>query len=153
MMLDNIKLEVSCINVNSFNLSTKVGIKKYVKIEGVTGKRADIILITDCRVGKNLTELEKLFRMSKNGNYKLIGNSKMETRGTCIAVREGAGLSVEEEVKCVNELYILLKLNKGGKTFVCGVVYGPNENNPQLFRELKEKLENMEYLFILGGGL
>jgi hypothetical protein len=114
-MFDNLNMDISCINVKSFNLSSRLGIKKYAKIEAVTRKRADIILMSDCRVGNNKRDVEKLFRMSRNGNYSIFCNSGTETRGTCITIREGARIKIEGKVFSNNEEYILLTVNTGGK--------------------------------------
>ncbi len=45
----------SLINVNTINISTLGGrnAKTYLKIEGVTGKRTDVIFMSDMRVGGN----------------------------------------------------------------------------------------------------
>jgi plasmid maintenance system killer protein len=80
------KLVISTINVNSFNLST-TGLKKFKKVEGITGRKPDIILMRDCRVGRNKGELEKMFNMTMNGQYDLCLNSENESRGTGIAAK------------------------------------------------------------------
>ena len=56
----NLHLTVSCINVNTMNVSTLGGrnAKTYLKIEGVTGKRSDIIFMSDMRVGGKKKEIE-----------------------------------------------------------------------------------------------
>ncbi len=71
--LNNLSLRVSSINVNSMNVSTlgTRNAKTYLKIEGVTGKKADIIFLCDVRANNRGEDLERLFRMTHNGNYCL----------------------------------------------------------------------------------
>ena len=80
-MKDEINLTISAINVNSFNVSTLVGDsnKTFVKIEGITAKRSDIILIVDTRMGQKVKELEKMMQITRNGKYKLYSNSTRES--------------------------------------------------------------------------
>ena len=56
-----LNLNISTLNVNSFNVSTMGGkvSKTFVKIEGVTGKKADILFLCDCRMGRKAKEVEK----------------------------------------------------------------------------------------------
>jgi hypothetical protein len=52
--LRNFNLRVSAINVNTMNVST-IGTRNakiYLKIEGITGKRPDIIFMSDVRAAK-----------------------------------------------------------------------------------------------------
>ena len=73
-MKGEINLTVSAININSFNVSTLGGDsnKTFVKIEGITSKKSDIILIVDTRMGLKVKELEKMMQITKNGKYKSI---------------------------------------------------------------------------------
>jgi hypothetical protein len=70
------------------NVSTLGGrnAKTYLKIEGVTGKRSDIIFMSDMRVGGKKKEIEDIFRMTKNGNYVTYINSSRNARGVGIAI-------------------------------------------------------------------
>ena len=70
-MKGEINLTISAININSFNVLTLGGEnnKTYLKIEGITGKKSDIILIVDARMGIKVKEVEKMMQLSKNGKY------------------------------------------------------------------------------------
>ena len=61
-----LNLNISTLNVNSFNVSTMGGkvSKTFVKIEGVTGKKADILFMCDCRMGRKAKEVEQMFKLS-----------------------------------------------------------------------------------------
>ena len=63
MISDKLNLTISTLNVNSLNVSTLGGkvSKTFVKIEGATGKKADILFLCDCRMGRKGKEIEKMF--------------------------------------------------------------------------------------------
>jgi ABC-type Fe3+-hydroxamate transport system substrate-binding protein len=66
-MMNNFpKLTISAINVNSLNVSTMgtKNSKTLLKVEGITAKRPDVILLTDVRTKDKLDELVKLFRLT-----------------------------------------------------------------------------------------
>jgi hypothetical protein len=48
---DKLDITISAINCNSMNVSTmgNRNAKTYLKIEGITGKRPDVILLSDAR--------------------------------------------------------------------------------------------------------
>ena len=48
-------LQITAINVNSFNMSTvhKSNAKGHLNVEGITSKSSDIILMSDCRLKNN----------------------------------------------------------------------------------------------------
>ena len=70
-----INLTFLSLNVNSLNVSTLGGkvSKTFVKIEGITGKKAGILFLCDYRMGRKGTEVEKMFNLSRNGKYKIAG--------------------------------------------------------------------------------
>ena len=80
-MNGEINLTISAININSFNVSTLGGDsnKTFIKIEGITAKKSNIILIADTRMGLKVKELEKMMQITKNGKYKLCTNSTRES--------------------------------------------------------------------------
>ena len=64
-----LELNISAININSFNMSTYGGAnnnKTFVKIEGITSKKNDIIHISDCRLGKRVKEVHRKDFLSLN---------------------------------------------------------------------------------------
>ena len=68
MINDKLNLTISTLNVNSLNVSTLGGkvSKTFVKIEGATGKKADILFLCDCRMGRKGKEIENMFNLSRN---------------------------------------------------------------------------------------
>jgi exonuclease III len=110
--LNKLNLTISSINVNSLNASTLhcANAKGFLKIEGVTGKKADIILISDCRMGGKQNVIEKMFNLTQNGSYKLYSNSTRESRGVAIAInREIIHEVVAEYRDALDENYLNLE--------------------------------------------
>jgi hypothetical protein len=81
-MAANFNLTFTALNVNSMNVSTlgSRNAKTYVKIEGLTSKKADVIFITDVRAKDKGEELKKMMGLTRNGSYKLYLNSTRESR-------------------------------------------------------------------------
>ena len=121
-MEGEINLIISAININSFNVSTLGGDsnKTFVKIEGITAKKSDIILIVDTRMGLKVKELEKMMQITKNGKYKLYTNSTRESRGVAIAIKSTLFHEVYETIKDPNKNYLILKIKIQGKKIVLG---------------------------------
>ena len=109
----NLSLRVGCINVNSLNVSTlgTSNSKTYLKLEGVTGKKYDVIFLSDIRAGEKSKQIEKLFRLTRNGNYALYLNSTKSSRGVGIAIRRSVAHDVKNILKDgVHENFIILEL-------------------------------------------
>ena len=151
---DNFALKISTINVNTFNVSSlgTRNAKTYLKIEGVTGKKADIIFLCDVRAGDKGKELEKLFRLTRNGNYVLYLNSTKNSRGVGIAIKRKIAHDVKNTVlDRRTENYLLLDIELKGHRVTLGCLYGPNESNVDFFREVKTHVESWPNELILGG--
>ena len=116
-MKGELNLTISSVNINSFNISTLGGEnnKTYLKIEGITGKKSDVIFIVDTRMGKKVKEIEKMMQLNKNGKYKLYSNSTKESRGVAIAIKSSIFHEVYETVKDINENFLILKVKILGK--------------------------------------
>jgi hypothetical protein len=91
------RLSITAINVNSMNISTigSAHSKTLLKVEGVTMKKSDIILLSDVRAKDRGEELIRLFRLTQNGCYNLILQSKKESRGVGVAIKR----SISHEIK------------------------------------------------------
>ena len=147
-------LSVMAINVNSFNVSSlgQKNAKTYLKIEGVTGKRADVIFLSDVRAKDKGEDLIKLFGLTRNGSYKLYLNSSRENRGVGIAIKRNISQDIKGIRKDnINENFLLLDVVVKGKRITLGAVYGPNENNVGFYDNLKREIELLGNKVILGG--
>jgi exonuclease III len=144
------------INVNSFNLSTidRKNSKTFLKVEGITMKKSDVILLMDVRGGNKGKELKKLFSLTMHGSYKLYMNSTKDSRGVAIAIKRNIFHEIIETVQDrVDENYILLKMKLKSSVITLGCIYGPNGNNPNFFRDIRRHLERMGEKFIIGGDM
>ncbi len=149
-----IELSVSAINCNSMNVSTigKRNAKTYLKVEGITGKKTDVILISDIRAKDKGEELVKLMGLTRNGSYKLYLNSSKESRGVGIAFKRNIQHEIKDRyIGRGDENVLLLDLEIKGKRITLGVVYGPNGNDQEFFRNIKQKLAQWGNKGVLGG--
>ena len=139
--------------MNSFNVSTMGGkvSKTFVKIEGVTGKKADILFMCDCRMGRKAKEVEKMFNLSRNGKYKMYINSNAESRGVAIAIKASIYHVVNNIFKDDdgNVISMEVKIQDTVINLVC--VYGPNSNDLEFFRGLKARYDYNGCPTIMGG--
>ena len=152
-------LQITAINVNSFNMSTvhNSNAKCHLKVEGITSKLSDVILMSDCRLKCNIKKLEELLKLTRNGSYKLYANSTKESRGVAIAVRSTVAHEIiTEYADRINENYLIYRMKIRGVEIGLGVIYGPNGNNREFYREIRDICNNLmdsNIEIILGGGL
>jgi len=149
-------LTVCAINVNSLNTSTIhcSNSKTYLKIEGITGLGADILLISDVRVNKSQERIKLLFGLSQHGGYELYLNSSRESRGVAIAIKKTVEYEILNTITDLeNENFLILKIKIRGELLTVGAVYGPNKQDVKFFRNLKEICNNQGNPFILGGDM
>jgi hypothetical protein len=128
--------------------------KTFLKIEGITSKKSDIILISDCRAGNKGNRLEELMNITNNGSYKLYLNSTKEARGVGIAISSRVQHEViETHMDRITENFIILKVSIRGVTIGLGAVYGPNRNDEEFYKRVRTTVESLNVPYILGGGL
>ena len=157
MAVDNsikkLRLDIGCINVNSMNVST-IGArnsKTYLKIEGVTSFKHDVIFICDLRLKDKESDIKRMFGLNRNCCYKIYSNSTNESRGVAIAIKSRVPHEIMEIFKTADNNIILVKIRINGVLCALGSIYGPNENNPQFFEGLKRKITSWNLPFVIGG--
>jgi exonuclease III len=139
------------MNVSTVGLAHS---KTLLKVEGVTMKKSDVILLSDVRAKDRGDELVRLFRLTQNGCYNLILHSTKESRGVGVAIKRSIAHEIKKIVTDGNdENLILVDMVIKGKRIVIGSVYGPNGNNPGFFHELRGKLEQINEEYIIGGDM
>ncbi len=151
---NTLNLSLSAINVNTLNISTyKDGpCKTMEKLVAVMNRGSDVIIMSDCRLGKGIEKIRKIMLLGKNNSYNIYANSTRGERGVCIAISRNRNVEIMEEIKDrVYENYLLLRCKVDGKEVLIGGVYGPNINNRQFYRDLIERVEGMGIPSILGG--
>jgi exonuclease III len=126
--------------------------KTYLKVEGITGKGADVILVSDVRASNKGNEITRLMGLTRNGSYKLYLNSSRESRGVGIAVKRKISHEIKNryEGRGDNNL-LMLDLVIKGKRITLGVVYGPNSNDVPFFRDIEQKIAQWGNECIIGG--
>jgi exonuclease III len=155
MNADNrINLSISAINMNSLNVSTlgKSNAKTYLKIEGVTGKKYDLILLSDVRTKDKGDEIKRLFGMTANGSYKVYLNSSKESRGVGIAIKRNIQHVIHNSyVGRGDENVYMVDMSVKGSRLTVGVVYGPNGNDVGFYKEIERAVNQWGNAVILGG--
>jgi exonuclease III len=147
-------LTVSTINCNSMNVSTlgKRNAKTYLKIEGITNKKADVILITDIRASNKGEELKKLMGLTQNGSYKLYLNSSSDSRGVGIAIKRNIQHVIRDTyVGRGDENALLINIEIKNVVLTIGAIYGPNNNDVEFYRCIERKIRMWGNTCILGG--
>ena len=122
------------------------------KIVAITNRGSDIILITDCRLGRGIEKLRRAFQLGKKNSYDLYANSTRSERGVCIAISRSRVVEIIEIIRDVAlENYILIKCKIDQAEVLVGCVYGPNANNRVFYRELIGIIERAGIPTIIGG--
>jgi exonuclease III len=126
--------------------------KTYLKIEGVTGKRADVILIVDIRAKNKGDELKRMFGLTRNGSYKLYLNSSKESRGVGIAIKR----NIYHDIRRIyngtgDENVLLFDVIIKNVRLTIGTVYGPNNNDVEFYNGIRRQIVNWGNRCIIGG--
>jgi exonuclease III len=126
--------------------------KTYLKVEGITGKGTDVILISDVRASNKGNDIIRLMGLTRNGSYKLYLNSNRESRGVGIAIKRKISHEIKNryEGRGDNNL-LMLDIVIKGKRITLGVVYGPNSNDVPFFRDIEQKTAQWGNDCIIGG--
>jgi hypothetical protein len=118
---------------------------------------SNIIIMTDCRLGKGIEKIKRIMRLGRDMSYNLYANSTRGDRGVCIAINRinrNRDIEIIQEIRDnVHENYLLqhCKIDKKEMLLGGGGVYGPNNNNTEFFRELISTVERVKVPTILGG--
>jgi hypothetical protein len=86
-------LTIASQNCNSLNMSHSTKQNQLLKIEALASLRADIIFLSDLRLGnKNSTgstgDISRLFLMNSTGTYDFLSNSTKNKRGVGILLKK-----------------------------------------------------------------
>jgi exonuclease III len=153
--MDNIT--ISCLNCNSLNMSDVSKINQNRKLLAITKLKSDIIMCSDIRLSnKNKiscsADLEKCFRTNPFGNYDFYHNLTKNKRGVGILVKKGLDAKLSRRRDDIDENYMLLELDIKNQNIVLGVIYGPNNNDPDFFTRLTADITSLgNRRLVLGG--
>jgi len=151
--VNKLRLSFGAINVNSMNVSTlgNRNCKSFIKVEGVTFLKHDVLFLSDLRLKDKELEIKRLFGLNKNESYKLYVNSSNESRGVGIGIKRKIAHDIIETFCSADQNIILVKVKIKGIVCTLGSVYGPNENSPEFFVNLRNAVENWNLPYIIGG--
>jgi exonuclease III len=156
-MIGNLGLSFACQNCNSLNMSHSSIHNQRQKIDAIAGLKTDVIFLSDLRLGnKNLTSVKgdiiNLFRVNNCKSYSLISNSTRNKRGVGILISSDCNFSLTDTVLDQNENFIIIKIKINDHHLIMGSIYGPNEHDPQFFRDLYGAISGMGNLPVIIGG-
>jgi exonuclease III len=146
-------IRISAINVKSLNIATHrktVECRTLSKLEAITKWNSDIILMSECKLGKKGKKIVKK-ELADLGYNQMIANSTKNKRGVAIAIRKGFDVDISYLHKDKAENYLLLECKIEETDMLVGVVYGPNKNDNKFFSKLIRRVENINLPTILGG--
>ncbi len=140
-------------NLRSLNISTKNNITKE-KIYAITKEKTDIIFFCDLKLNSSVQkaavhDVEKYFML--NG-YKFYPNSTKNIRGVGVLVNRKIPHPVVNTHKDPDCNVLILDIEIGAARITVGSLYGPNQNDPQFFDNLRNFLGLVDNPFIILGG-
>ncbi len=136
---------ISAINCNSLNVSTlgNRNSKTYLKLEGITGKKCDVILMSDIRLKDKGEEIKKLMGLTRNGTYKLFVNSSRDSRGVGIAIKRNIKHDIHRTyMGNKDENLLMLDITMKNVRITLGVVYGPNNTDREFYGSIHCRKKN-----------
>jgi exonuclease III len=150
-------LNMSCINVNSLNMSSTNKPAQLRKIFGILKLKSDVICLSDVRLSnRNMVssrnDVISTMRNNIYGSYTAHFNSSSNKRGVGILYNNNITFSVEESRADPDENYLLHRCLVRGKRYIIGAVYGPNNHNHEFFLNLERDLISLgNHPRVLGG--
>ena len=75
----------------------------------------------------------------------------MDHRGVLIAIKRNIVHEILDRYATIDQNVLLLKVRIKGVCIALGSIYGPNEQKPEFFRNIRQKLEEWGLPFIIGG--
>ena len=111
-------------------------------------KKPDIILLQDIHIGENNANRIIL----EWGFEGFISPGSSRSRGVAILFNNTFSYKINQVKKCPDGNYVLAKVSFLNRTVAVGSIYGPNEDNPEFYKELFKEVQSMECDEILLGG-
>jgi exonuclease III len=150
-------LTISCLNVNSLNMSNVSKEIQLRKILGIVKLKSDLIFLSDTRLSnRNLVsckeDVTKILLNNTTCSYRSIFNSTKNKRGVGILINSSLDFTEVRRSADQDENYILLLCQIQGKRVIIGSIYGPNTYAPDFFVNLERDIIGLgEYPIVLGG--
>ena len=110
--------------------------------------RPDIILLSDIRLDKS-----QQLQMSNDINYYTHFNSNSSnSRGVAILIKKSAAIKTETLYIDNSNNIIIIKCNFEEKIFILVSIYGPNQDDPDFFTDLFDRLTTYNEENVIIGG-
>ena len=116
-------ITLASINCSSLNMSTITSAHHKLKIYGITKLKADIIFLSDIRLGSKCVGgngtafLEKTFLTNPYGSYSFLYNSTTSSRGVGILIKKSFVFSVVAEARDADENLQAVRISTSGPKF------------------------------------
>jgi len=139
-ILSNITFAIQ--NCNSMNISTCCP-KQLKKVKALIDLDADVLYLSDVRLNNNagaVSDLKKAFLGAGKKQYNMIGNSTKNSRGVLILINTKIDYTINHEFRDDKENILCINLSIGGQAVNLGSIYGPNVDDPDFFRRLRNFL-------------
>ena len=144
------KLKIFGFNPNSIGRNPK----RTKVLHSLRKKGADIILLSDTRISKDIEALVK----SEWGGHVNFASFTSQARGVAIFFKKELAIQIIENLIYNDPSGNLTILNFLYETYTItlGCIYGPNQNNPEFYKEIVfpklEKCQENSDFTIIGGG-
>jgi exonuclease III len=144
-------------NCNSLNMTHSTNQNQRIKIDAITGMRADIIFLSDLRLGnKNMSttkgEISNMFLINNSEAYNFLANSTRTKRGVGILLKKNLSVNISNTESDPDENFLIVKVSLNGITLILVSIYGPNNHDPHFFQLLYRKIKDMGTFPIIIGG-
>ncbi len=148
------QLTISLQNCNSLNISTECD-KQLSKIVAITSVNSSIIMLSDLRLGKNQSQIEKIRKMfltNSNKSYHFHYNSDSNSRGVGFLIDSSLTYNITDCYRDNNQNILGLNITINGTAIFLASIYGPNDNDKRFFDDLSAILSLNRNIPVIVGG-
>jgi exonuclease III len=151
------KITFAAINCNSLNMSATASITHTRKIYGIIKLKADIIFLSDIRLCNragvaDMQSLCNTLLINPYCSYKIICNSRKNSRGVAILYKNELNLTVLQEERDEDDNLLVVKCLIKDQTVILASIYGPNGTDPAFFTNLANYISRLgDYPVVVGG--
>jgi exonuclease III len=150
-------VSMSCLNVNSLNMSNASKEIQLRKVLGVVKLKSDIIFLSDVRISNrslvsSKDDILNILLHNSECSYSGYFNSSSNKRGVGILVKKSLPFLAERELRGRDENHLLIKAQIKGKPVILGAIYGPNTLNVEFFRDLESDINSLGNIPVILAG-
>jgi hypothetical protein len=122
----------------------------------ITSVRSSIIFLSDLRLSKNQSQIEKIRKMFLTNSYRSYNfyyNSDANSRGVGILIDSSLSFTITDSYKDNNQNILGLNITINGTALFLASIYGPNDNDKSFFVDLAAVLSLNRNLPVMWGGI